>query len=410
MIVCGTLTRRKRGVRREVRCWLPTTYPAEDELKAAFTAGRELDLAECEDRTVRAEVLVALLRATASDESPGLDLRVRGAVIRGRLDLDGAEVTSRVFLHGCAFPEGISFIEATAPTLSFDGSSIHGLHVQSATIGRRLSLRDTQLTAADGYALLADTLTVEGSVRLENASCRGLLSFVSADIRAQLNLTDAHLRASQPGAPVINARGASIGADIIADSCSAEGEILFSYATVSGRMTFNQASLTCPNGKALCADGATIHRDIVLSDGFHATGDVAMIGCDAKQDINVERFSCKGTLDLFQATVAGSVWASGADLTSTAHIALDLRGSTIAHDLDLPNSRITGELNAEAAEIHQTLNLSQATLTDAGAGDYALNAHGVRVGKDFVLKSAQIDGAVRLIEATTTQLDEIGRA
>ena len=51
-------------------------------------------------------------------------------------------------------------------------------------------------------------------------------------------------------------------------------------------------------------------------------------------------------------------------------------------------------------------DLAQAELSDAGTGNYALNAHGVRVGKDFVLRATRIDGDVRLIEASTTQLDD----
>ncbi len=339
-------------------------------------------------------------------ESRSPDLRVRGAAVRGRLDLDGAEITSRIFLHDCDVPEGLSFRETKLPALSFDGSSINELHLRSATIDRRLSLRRTQLTATDQHALFGDALTVGECVHLGNASCRGLLSFITAQIRTQLILTDAHLRPSQPDAPAVNAEAASIGDDIIGDSCSAEGGLFFSYATVSGLMTFNRASLTCPNGKALCADGATMHRDIVLSDGFHANGDVTMIGCDAKQDINLEQFCCNGTLDLHHATVAGSVWAPGAELNNTAQVALDLRGSTIAHELDLGNSRVTGGISAQAAEIHQMLYLNEAELSEAGTGNYALNAHAVRVGKDFVLSSARIDGEVRLIEATTTQLDD----
>lgn len=385
---------------------MTTEYPAEDQLKAAFTAGRELALAGCADRTVRAEVLAELLRTTASNESRSPDLRMRGAVVRGRLDLDGAEVTSRVFLHDCDVPEGVSFVEAKAPALSFDGSSINELHLRSATISHRLSLRRAQLAASEQYALLADAVSVGESVRLDNASCRGLLSFISADIRAQLILTDAHLRASRPDGPAINAWGASIGADIIADGTVAEGELLFSYATAGGRMTFNGASLTCPTGTALCADGATIHRDVLLGRGFHATGDVAMIGCHAKQDIEVHQAFCGGTFNLRHTTVAGSVRAAGVELHNTADIALDLRGSTIAQELDIANSRITGGMDAAAAEIHQMLYLNEAELSEAGTGNYALNAHAVRVGKDFVLSSARIDGEVRLIEATTTQLDD----
>lgn len=290
--------------------------------------------------------------------------------------------------------------------MSFDGSSVNELHLRSATIDRRLSLRRTQLAATDRYALFGDTLTVGECVHLGNASCRGLLSFTAADIRTQLILADADLRPSRPDAPAVHAEGASIGDDVIGDSCSSEGGLFFSYATVSGLMTFNRASLACPNGKALCADGATMHRDIVLGDGFRANGDVTMIGCDAKQDINLEQFSCNGKLDLHHATVAGSVRAPGAELHNTADIALDLSGSTIAHDLDLAKSRITGGIDAAAAEIHQMFYLNEAEISEAGTGNYALNAHGVRVGKDFVLKSAHIDGVVRLIEATTTQLDD----
>src|SRR4051812_35905636 len=91
----------------------------DDSAKAAGGAGWG------PERTVDAEVLCRLLGPARKE--PVRALRLRGARIAGRLDLEGCELRCPVVLERCYFEESPLLDEARVPALRMPDSHVPGL-------------------------------------------------------------------------------------------------------------------------------------------------------------------------------------------------------------------------------------------------------------------------------------------
>ena len=116
---------------------------AERSLWEAFPAGRWVDLRAGDpvqddlgkahewgsDRTIRAEVIAALLLGAAEAE-PGRfpAVRLRGARVSGRLDMMGTTLNCALVCEYCWFDTAPRFVEATTKTVRFVDSSLAGFN------------------------------------------------------------------------------------------------------------------------------------------------------------------------------------------------------------------------------------------------------------------------------------------
>ncbi|MEU9083286.1 membrane-associated oxidoreductase [Streptomyces sp. NPDC048357] len=270
--------------------------PAERRIWDAFPRGEGVDFREHPDdssvdgagwgpdRTVRAEVLRALLLGAApAVEGRVAGLKIKGAKIVGKLDLRYAVVDHPIRMRDCWFERkpllygaqlralvlGYSTLPGmTAGNLRVDvvvrlsccritgpvrmaGARISGgLFLQGAVIGpltgEEADEPPLQLNHVEiGTDIIAGDLTVHGQTRLNGAVVGG-----------QINLDGARLLA--PGATALHGENLTVGTDLRAERMEAQGLVNFSGSRIPGRLNLVRATLTSPGALALRATSCAI--------------------------------------------------------------------------------------------------------------------------------------------------------
>lgn len=289
--------------------------PSERRLWEAFPKGESVDLSSGDptrddlgqsgawehDRTVRAEVLVALLVGAVEPE-PGqvAAVRLTGARVTGSLNLGHADVhvplaltacsfdeaphlywasMSSVHLMGCRLPGLIASGTRVDGHLWLEGSHINGgLWLDGANITGILNMSGVRLSNPRGDALLADRLTVEANVYCDQGfEAHGEVRLPGARVGGQLIFRGARLRNSDGAA--LYASRLDVAANVFCDGgFSAEGEVRLRGARVGGYLSFVGAKLSAPQRTALNADDLAVETDVYCSDGFSAVGGVSFSG------------------------------------------------------------------------------------------------------------------------------------
>jgi hypothetical protein len=199
-----------------------------------------------------------------------------------------------------------------------------------ANISGQLTMRGAILTGHAGPALVADSVTVNGDMILDQeftASGAGRLGTIrlrGATLNGRLSLDDSTLTCEVGDNPVgpayyhgaLYLTGATIGHDLLlrqatltaaagpalradyltikgdAFHCEARGQgftatgtgelgtLYLNAATLNGRLSLNDATLINESGPALLADSATILGSVLLGDGFTARGGTSPDGPD----------------------------------------------------------------------------------------------------------------------------------
>jgi hypothetical protein len=223
-----------------------TRAGADQELREAMLTGRLVDWrtrdARADDpahgagwdsqRTVAAALLAELLTSAKGPRRPRA-LRLAGARIVGRLDLEATELVCPLLLVGCWFAEPLILSEAQAPTVRLPACHLPGLsanqlatrgnlqlndgftatgdvRLPGAHIGGLLDLSGATLTNPDGLALNADRLTVNQGMFCRNAfTSTGRIRLLGAHIGGQLNFTRATL--TNPGGAALEMQGSRAG-------------------------------------------------------------------------------------------------------------------------------------------------------------------------------------------------------
>ncbi|WUH99033.1 hypothetical protein OHR68_36915 [Spirillospora sp. NBC_00431] len=289
--------------------------PPERRLWESFPKGESVDLSSGDpayddigqadrwgsERTVRAEVLVALL-VGALDAEPGqvAAVRLSGARVTGSLNLGHADVSVPLALTGCSFDEAphlywasmnsVHLMRCRLPGLIASGTRVDGhlwlegsrisggLWLDGANITGILNMSGVQLSNPGGDALLADRLTVEANVYCDQGfTSNGEVRLPGARIGGQLILRGARL--SNPSGPALYASRLDVAANVFCDGgFTAEGEVRLRGASVGGYLSFVGARLSAPGRTALNADDLAVETDIYCSDDFTAVGAVSFSG------------------------------------------------------------------------------------------------------------------------------------
>ncbi len=339
----------------------------EQALVAAVRSGGRLDLTGRPERELRAEVLRdALLARLPTDPDPR-GLRVRGATVVGRLDLDGLRTGVRMQLRGCAFPEGIWLRGAALPVLDLGGSTVAGL--------------------------LADDLVVDGSVLLwRGFSAAGPVSLVGARIGGKVDLSRATLDGG--GGPALVADRMTVGSDLIIDDVVARGTaeagaLQLGGTRVGGRLAARRLdAANLGAGPALSAPNLQVTDTLDLSRGSVLRG-AGELGAVRLVGARV------GSVSLGRAQLVNETgWALAAHyLDASGTVYLD-RVQAIG-GIRLSGSRVGGQITLEAAlvdgrhhpalagtriQVTQAVLLDRATLTSAGE-DPTVNLRSARIGR-----------------------------
>lgn len=347
-------------------------------------------------RHVRAALLAELLTGRRiAGEDHKRAVKLCGARITGRLDLEGATLTCPLLLHACYLDEPVNLDEATTLSIKMTGCLIPGLtgrqlrtkgdlnlsgarltasylSLLGAHIGGCLDLRATSLANPGGYALSADNLMVDqhmfcqhgfnatGEVRMPGARLGGL------------NLDGAKL--TNPGGMALNAQGLTVEQTMFCqEGFTALGEVSLHSANIGGHLNMSGASLVNPDGRALSAQWLTVKQSMYCADGFTAEGRVVLSG----------------------SRIGGRLSLDGAKLNNPGGIALNAE-RLIAEAYMTCQDKFTaiGEVHIAGAHIG-TLALRSAQLTNPGG--VALNADSLIVDQDMLCHGGfAADGEVRL--------------
>ncbi|MER6201299.1 membrane-associated oxidoreductase [Streptomyces sp. NPDC001586] len=225
--------------------------PAERRIWDAFPRGEGVDFREAPDeeaadgaswgpeRTVRAEVLMALLLSGPSEAGQVAGLKIKGAKVTGKLDLKYAAIDVPMRMRGCWFERKPGLYGARLRALVLTESCLPGL------------------TAA--------TVRIEVVLRLSCCRISGPVRLAGAQISGGLFLQDAVIGpvgGELAGEAALQLNHATIGTDVIASGLTVHGQTRINGAVVGGQINMDHARLHVPGGTALHAETLTVGTDL----------------------------------------------------------------------------------------------------------------------------------------------------
>lgn len=286
--------------------------PAERRVWEAFPRGRTVDFQASSDdtpesgaewgpeRTVRADVLRALLLDGPRQEGETPVLRVTGARISGRLDLQYADVAGPVHLWACYFDEEPDLYGAQLRQLYLGRSVLPGLHAVALRVDGSLRMTGCRVRGPvrlggariagavffDGAELgeegveLTEPVLALGRVTIDDEfradggfTAHGLVRLAGAVIAGNITFDDAVL--DNPGGTALHASNLSGGSDLHAMRLTARGRINLRGARIPGQLNFAYARLSNPGGMALRASSLVV-GELWLRDAFPIEGSVSL--------------------------------------------------------------------------------------------------------------------------------------
>ncbi|MFZ3496423.1 membrane-associated oxidoreductase [Streptomyces sp. 5.8] len=277
--------------------------PAERRVWDAFPSGERVDFLEepeetgsggadwGPERTVRAEVLTALLLGGPTAEGQVAGLNVRGARITGKLNLKYAVVEHPIRLRACWFERKPLLYGAKLRVFVANDSTLPGL--------------------------TADTVSVEVALKLSCCRITGPVRLAGARIAGGLFLRKAVIGIAGPAEegqePALRFNHADVGTDVIAMDLTVHGQMRINGATVGGQINLNNARLLAPGAIALHAETLTVGTD-VRARGLEARGMFNLTGAKIPGQLYLAdaRLIQPGGVALRASSCAiGEVWLSG---------------------------------------------------------------------------------------------------
>jgi hypothetical protein len=339
-------------------------------------------------RTIRASVLRDILRGRIVQDPDPHGLRLRGARITGRLDLE--YLTSSIFVEliDCFLDEGLTARGARLPFLSVEGSllehrsepalyaarfSASALFLDRATfiascengavrlagahLGQ-LDIYDAVLRNECGPALSAEGAQVEEVLYLNGLDAMGT-GLDGAVVLANshlggLNCYKATLRGEY--GPALNANGLQVDHDVDFRGFTAIGgdigAVRLTGAHIGGSLECDGAEFRNDSGPALYADRLQVDQSMFLRYGFTAIGN-----------------SGYGTVYLVGAHIGGHLDCTAADLRNDSGPALD----------------------AYSLQVGQGMYLGGGFAAFGGGKGVAVDLTDARVGGKFVFAPARLE-------------------
>ena len=250
-------------------------------------------------------------------------LCLQDAHIKGALNLNGSTIINS---HGPAFYGDQMRVESN---LSFDSKfrcEGHGengaLRLLGARLGGQVSFEDATIVNAEGPALMADHVNIQGSLYLnsgfyvESQSSKGGVRLPGASVGGQLSLKEAEI--FNNGGPAFQGDGLRVGRDVFFEGSFVTGgvggsaAIRLVNAKVGGQLVFEKAHLVNSNGAALIATRLTVESNMYFDTGSTASGN----GKD-------------GVVHLVGAHVHGVLDLSDSIITNESGVGLDVTRMTV---------------------------------------------------------------------------------
>ncbi|MEV7729238.1 membrane-associated oxidoreductase [Streptomyces sp. NPDC087917] len=278
--------------------------PAERRVCEAFPRGDGVDFLATpdetgaggadwgEERTLRAEVLTALLLSGPTEAGQVAGLNVRGARITGKLNLKYAVIEHPIRLRACWFERKPVLYGAQLRTFVANDSTLPGLTADAVRVDVALRLSCCRIT---------------GPVRLSGARIAGGLFLRRAVIGTpQAAGTDPEEATEVP----LQINHADIGTDIIAMELTVHGRTRINGTTVGGQIHLDDARLLDPGGVALHAENLTVGSDLRAMRA-ELRGRVNLSGSRVPGQLNLARARLVNSGDVAlraSSCVIGEVW------------------------------------------------------------------------------------------------------
>jgi hypothetical protein len=175
--------------------------------------------------------------------------------------------------------------------LNFQGTTIlHRLAIVDSAIPQGIDLEDARsrtitLSGSGVSRIRAQGLVVEGTFYLTRTYIGGPLELNAARIGGSLLCEGA--RIESPGGSVLIGDGISVDGDVnLDDGFHARGEVRLLGATIGGQLSCAGGRFENPGGDAISADDAAVKGGIFLKEGFHATGCTRLLGAQIGRDLD----------------------------------------------------------------------------------------------------------------------------
>lgn len=294
--------------------------------------------------------------------------------------------------------------EDGTPALSLDGAEVQGglflsygfrsngeVSLAGLKLGGNLELPGATLSSPGGCALSLEGATVTGTAFLgkieelqKGARFTGLVRLAGFSCTGDLVCSGAAF--DNPAAFSIDGTNVRVTGDVhLDDGFAAHGEVLLLGAAVGGSLLCDDGSFTAPQGRpqegappephALSLDGASFGRSIFLRRRFKADGEVRLVGCDVR-----------GQLD-----------CSGGTFSAPEETALNAQDAVIGRGVFLSEGfRATGSVALTAARISGSVDCTNGSF-DCGSQKFAFALDGSTIEGSLLLRDGfASNGAVRL--------------
>jgi hypothetical protein len=252
---------------------------------------------------IRALVLRDILLGTfdeGADPNPR-GLRVRGARITGRLDLDLMTPAAGISFEFCLLTDGLSAEAADLPYLNIKHCVVDSLsaqqnqgalHLVDAKIEGSLDLGGSFIDSPTNVALYGDNMHIKGrcaineGFQIATRSRMGGVRLVGAHLGAHLDASYARL--VNTDGPGLIGNGLTCSGDIdinysYVETSTLAGAVQLPGAHISGSLTINGSCFSNDKGQILGCEGVKVSGDVNLGNQFSgnssgAGGAVALIG------------------------------------------------------------------------------------------------------------------------------------
>ncbi|MCW5724519.1 MAG: hypothetical protein KIS81_06145 [Maricaulaceae bacterium] len=397
---------------------LKDLMPGERALVAAAKKGEVAVLRP--RQPVRAELIVAL---ACGEPFGGRDkpfplappgLRMRGGIVRGRLDFSYRRVRLGLWIRNATIRDGVSLSQAWMRDVDFDNCRTGGIFMPGAKIDGQFSADGAEIDGGGGDALNAQRAEIGAGLFLRNATLKGRCDINAAKITGQFDAEGASFdngpRGEHPGGDALWAQGAEIGAGLFLGNATLQGRCAINGAKIGGQFDAEGAAFDNgprgehPGGDALWAQGAEIGAGLFLRNA-----------------------TLKGRCDINAAKITGQFDAEGASFDNGPQgkhpggDALNAQRAEIGADLFLDNAILKGRCAMIGAKIGGRLDLDGARLTCAalagdeaaeGADTVALDLSETKIGHLILPRTAATRprGIVDLSRAHVTSFEDFAAA
>jgi len=288
-------------------------------------------------------------------------VRLRGASVGEALAMDEARIDN---------PGGTAILadglRLGGPWILRGGAVAGEIRFAGARISGGMLWEDSQLKNG-GVAVNADGATGEGPWVLRRVSIEGSMRLRGMTVKA----IDAQNAQIVSNAEAFNARGASIGSDLILDGAKISGGVLLGRARVGGELSARGAQISgVGQDWAVAAGGLIVEQGISIA-GAKLMGGISFAGAQIGQSLSASSVEIEGRGRAIEADVmrVGGNWI--------------MRGSKIMGSIRFAGAEINGQVAFTESQID-------------GSGDLAIRADGASIRGGWFMGRARIRGLVRL--------------